>query len=162
MIRQNILNNILAHSVCSPKYAAHPYFTMLDREPQTVQTTHLEGLTTKTSIAGKPSGDMHCWARQLPNSAGENIYIKVCCLVQLLIWKMELFWLWLPLLGSALMAGSVTSRPVDQDQPMSPEDQQLAEVCGQMITILTSNEVVILLLWTWLLFWEGILDLVAF
>lgn len=51
---------------------------------------------------------------------------------------MELFWLWLPVLGSALMAGSgVTSRPVDQDHlKMSPEDEQLAEVCGQMITIL--------------------------
>lgn len=40
---------------------------------------------------------------------------------------MELFWLWLPVLGSAIIAGSATSRPVDQDQRMSPEDEQLAE-----------------------------------
>lgn len=52
---------------------------------------------------------------------------------------MELFWLWLPVLGSAIIAGSATSRPVDQDQRMSPEDEQLAEVCGQMITIIPAD-----------------------
>lgn len=33
-IRQTVPNNILAPTLCSPKHAAHPYFTMFDREPR--------------------------------------------------------------------------------------------------------------------------------
>lgn len=51
-----------------------PIFHHIRQRAQTVQTTHLEVLTTKTSITGRPRGDMHCRARQLPNSS-EKIYI---------------------------------------------------------------------------------------
>lgn len=49
---------------------------------------------------------------------------------------MELFWLWVQILGSAIIAGSVKSLPVDQDQQPRPEDVELAEVCEQTSIII--------------------------
>lgn len=43
---------------------------------------------------------------------------------------MELFWLWVPVLGSLLMVDTVRTLPISQDQ-LSPEDAALAEVCWQ-------------------------------
>lgn len=128
-----------SHGLYSPKHTAHPYFTILDLEPRrTVQTTHQEVFNHKNLqkiITGRPSWDAHSWAMELPNSP-DKIHIKVWCLVRMLIWNMELFWLWVQILGSAIIAGSVKSLPVDQDQQPRPEDVELAEVCGQTSIII--------------------------
>lgn len=48
---------------------------------------------------------------------------------------MELFWLWVPVLGSLLMVETARTRPISQDRP-SPEDVELAEVGWQTAAFL--------------------------
>ncbi|XP_037632450.1 matrix metalloproteinase-20-like isoform X2 [Sebastes umbrosus] len=40
---------------------------------------------------------------------------------------MELFWLWIPVLGSLMLAELLWTLPIDQDQGPRPEDEELAE-----------------------------------
>lgn len=42
---------------------------------------------------------------------------------------MELFWLWIPVLGSLMLAELLWTLPIDQDQGPRPEDEEQAEVC---------------------------------
>lgn len=51
-------------------------------------------------------------------------------LVEMCILNMELFWLWMPVLGSLMLAEILWTLPINQDQWPRPEDVELAEVCG--------------------------------